>query len=170
MGRIGTAVAKRARGFGMEVIYHNRGINIRAEEETGASYTEFEELLARSDFIVITAPLNAGTLGRFGSAEFGKMKPTSVLVNIGRGQIVKEKELARALKDGVIWGAGLDVFEHEPEICKDLFTLDNAVLLPHLGSATTETRENMVDMAIRNIESALAGETPANSVNRTRRE
>lgn len=170
MGRIGTAAAKRARGFGMEILYHNRNRNIKAEEEIGAGFVEFDELLTRSDFIVITAPLNEGTLGRFGSAEFKKMKPSSVLINTGRGPIIKEKELALALKNGDIWGAGLDVYEREPKIHDELLSLDNIVLLPHLGSATTETRENMVDMAIRNVESALAGKTPANLVNMARRE
>ena len=98
------------------------------------------------------------------------MRPTSILINVGRGQIIKEQELARALKNGDIWGAGLDVYEREPKIHDELLSLDNIVLLPHLGSATTETRENMVDMAIRNVESALAGKTPANLVNRSRRE
>jgi len=165
MGRIGTAVAKRARGFDMKVIYNNRKRNREAERETGARYVEFSSLLEESDFIVITAPLNDESRGRFGLEEFQRMRTSSVLVNVGRGPIVKEKELVRALRDGIIWGAGLDVYEAEPVIEEELLGLKNVVLLPHLGSASIETREKMADMAVENAVLVLEGKTPRNLVN-----
>lgn len=165
MGRIGTAVARRAIGFNMRVIYHNRKKNEEAERETGAKHVDFPTLLAESDFIVITAPLNEESRGRFGLEEFQNMKRSSVLVNVGRGQIVKEKELAHALKEGIIWGAGLDVYEREPIVEEALLNLTNVVLLPHLGSASRETRERMAYMAVESVVQTLSGKTPRNLVN-----
>lgn len=165
MGRIGAAVGKRARGFDMDVIYHNRNRNEEAEGEIGARYVDFPTLLRESDFLVITAPLNEDSRGRFGTQEFGQMKRTSVIVNVGRGQIIKEKELALALKEGIIWGAGLDVYEREPIVEEGLLGLKNIVLLPHLGSASWETRERMVEMAVENVIMALGGKTPRNLIN-----
>jgi len=165
MGRIGSAVARRAKGFNMRVIYQNRNINQKAEDETGAEFVDFETLLKESDFIVITAPLTEETRGRFGQEEFQKMKSTSIIVNVGRGPIIKEAELASALKDGLIWGAGLDVFENEPQVNEDLIKLNNTVLLPHIGSASVETREKMIDMAVTSVELALRGEVPKYLVN-----
>lgn len=165
MGRIGTAVARRAKGFDMRVIYRNRSRNNEGEKETGAEYVDFETLLEQSDFIVITAPLNDETKGRFGSKEFKKMKSTSIIVNVGRGPIIKEVELAFALKKGEIWGAGLDVFENEPEVYEELLGLKNTVLVPHIGSASIQTREKMIDMAVQSVELALGGEVPIHLVN-----
>ena len=165
MGRIGSAVARRASGFGMKVLYHNRSRNEASEKETGAEYAEFPRLLEESDFIVVTSPLNEGTRGRFGSEEFRKMKRSAIIVNVGRGPIIKEAELAAALKEGTIWGAGLDVYEKEPEIAPGLLELPNTVLLPHIGSAARETREDMIDMAVTSVELALDGETPKHLVN-----
>lgn len=165
MGSIGTAVAKRAKGFSMQVIYHNRRRNLTGEEETGARWVPFPELLEASDIIVITAPLTPATRGRFGMEEFQRMKRSSMLVNVGRGQIVKERELIEALRRGVIWGAGLDVYEREPEIEEGLTQLPNAVLLPHIGSATEETRTAMADMACQSVIDALLGKAPAHVVN-----
>ena len=165
MGRIGTAVAKRAAGFNMRVIYQNRGRNQIAEDETGAEFVDFETLLKESDFIVITAPLTEETRGRFGLGEFQKMKSTSIIVNVGRGPIIKESELATALKEGAIWGAGLDVFENEPQVNNELLEFKNTVLLPHIGSASIETRERMIDMAVQSVELALRGEVPKHLVN-----
>ncbi len=165
MGRIGTAVARRARGFNMRVVYQNRSKNENAETETGAEYVDFETLLKESDFIVITAPLTDDTKGRFGQNEFQKMKPTSIIVNVGRGPIIKEAELASALKDGLIWGAGLDVFEKEPEVNEDLLQLKNTVLVPHIGSASIQTREKMIDMAVTSVDLALSGKVPKYLVN-----
>ncbi len=165
MGRIGTAVARRTKGFNMRVIYQNRGRNQIAEDETGAEFVDFETLLEESDFIVITAPLTEETRGRFGLGEFQKMKSTSIIVNVGRGPIIKESELATALKEGAIWGAGLDVFENEPQVNNELLELKNTVLLPHIGSASIETRERMIDMAVQSVELALGGEVPKHLVN-----
>ena len=165
MGRIGSAVARRASGFGMKVLYHNRRRSEASEKETGAEYAEFLSLLEESDFIVITSPLNEGTRGRFGTEEFRKMKRSAIIVNVGRGPIIKEAELAAALKDGTIWGAGLDVYEKEPEIAPGLMDLPNTVLLPHIGSAARETREDMIDMAVTSVELALDGKTPNHLVN-----
>jgi glyoxylate reductase len=165
MGRIGTAVGRRARGFDMEVIYYNRNRNADAEKGIRARYADFSTLLRESDFLVITAPLNEYSRGRFGAEEFGLMKRTSVIVNVGRGQIIKEKELALALKKGIIWGAGLDVYEKEPIVEEELLGLKNVVLLPHLGSASQETREKMAEMAVENVILGLSGKTPRNLVN-----
>ena len=165
MGPIGTAVAKRGQGFNMRVIYQNRSRNQKAEDETGASFVDFETLLKESDFIVITAPLTEDTRGRFGLDEFRKMKSTSIIVNVGRGPIIKESELAAALKKGSIWGAGLDVFENEPQVNNELLELKNTVLLPHIGSASIETRERMIGMAVQSVELALSGNIPKYLVN-----
>ncbi|MEM7009801.1 MAG: D-glycerate dehydrogenase [Thermodesulfobacteriota bacterium] len=165
MGRIGSAVARRAKGFNMRVLYQNRSRNEKAEEETGAEFVDFETLLSESDYIVITSPLTDETRGRFGRDEFQKMKPTSIIINIARGPIIKEAELASALKEGLIWGAGLDVFENEPEVNEELLKLDNAVLVPHIGSASIETRVRMIDMAVESVEIALTGGVPKHLVN-----
>lgn len=165
MGRIGTAIARRASGFGMNVIYHNRTRNLEGESVSNASHCDFGTLLASSDFIVISAPLNVGTRGRFGKEQFGKMKKTVIIVNVGRGKIIREQELAIALKEKQIWGAGLDVFENEPDVCDELLELENTVLLPHLGSASYETRCEMAEMAVRSVEQALGGVKPEFMVN-----
>jgi len=149
----------------MRVLYQNRGRNQIAEDETGASFVDFETLLKESDYIVITAPLTKDTRGRFGIEEFQKMKSTSIVVNVGRGPIIKEAELALALKEGLIWGAGLDVFENEPEVNEELLKLKNTVLLPHIGSASIQTREKMIDMAVESVELALSGDIPGHLVN-----
>jgi len=165
MGRIGTAIAKRAKGFDMRVIYHNRKRNEESEKESGATYVDFPTLLRESDFVAIAAPLNEDSRGRFGLDEFRQMKRTAVLVNVGRGQIVKEKELSLALEERIIWGAGLDVYEREPGVEEELLKLRNVVLLPHLGSASLETRERMARMAIESAVTLLRGEIPQNLVN-----
>ncbi len=165
MGRIGTAAAGRASGFGMKVIYNNRKRNEKAERETGAVFVEFPSLLEESDFIIVASPLNDETRGRFGLKEFRRMKRTAVIVNVGRGPIIKEKELAEALREGIIWGAGLDVYEREPDVDPGLLKLNNAVLLPHIGSASSETRIRMIEMAVESVELALSGKTPKHLVN-----
>lgn len=165
MGRIGAAVARRATGFNMRVIYWSRSRKEESERGTGAVYVDFPRLLEESDFIVITSPLNEETRGRFGLEEFRRMKTTSIIVNVGRGPIIKEGELVSALRDGLIWGAGLDVYENEPEVNGELIELENTVLLPHIGSASQETRESMIDMAVVSVELALGGKTPGHLVN-----
>jgi len=165
MGRIGTALARRTKGFKMKIIYHNRHPNPQGEEVTGARYVSFQGLLIESDFLVIVAPLTPETQGRFGVEEFRQMKKDAILINIGRGPIVKERELVEALKGGLIWGAGLDVYEREPEIEEGLLELDRVVLLPHIGSATVETRTAMALVAVRDLVRVLKGEKPQHSPN-----
>jgi glyoxylate reductase len=165
MGRIGTAVARRALGFKMNILYHNRKPNPQGEAETGARYVSLEELLKESDFLVIAAPLTPETRGRFGMEEFRQMKREAILINIGRGPIVREKELVQALKEGLIWGAGLDVYEREPQIEEELFTMDRVVLTPHIGSATVETRSAMALVAAENLVRVLQGKPPIHSPN-----
>jgi glyoxylate reductase len=165
-GRIGTAVARRAQGFGMTLRYHNRSRAPALEAETGAEYRSFEQLLTESDFIVCLVPLTEQTRGLFGAAEFALMKTTAVFVNAARGPVVKEADLVEALRRGRPWAAGLDVFEREP-IGADhpLAALPNATLVPHLGSATVSTRTAMATLAARNLVAALTGGNPPNPVN-----
>ncbi len=166
MGRIGQAVARRARGFGMRVIYCNRTrLETALEQELGAEYVDKTTLLADSDVVSVHCPLTAETRGAFGAAEFKAMKRTAVFVNTARGPIVVEQALADALRAGEIFAAGIDVFEEEPRINADLLRCENAVLLPHVGSATFETRGKMAEMAARNIVARLRGEPPPNCVN-----
>lgn len=156
MGRIGETVAKRATGFDMEILYHNRSRKLSAEEAYGATYCSFEELLERSDFIVCLAPLTEETKHLFNEAAFKKMKKSAVFINASRGALVDESALYTALTSGEIACAGLDVFEQEP-IRSDhpLVGLDNVVALPHIGSASYETRIKMATLAAHNIASFL---------------
>jgi glyoxylate reductase len=165
MGRIGTAVARRASGFNMNIIYNNRGRNELAEKDTGAVFVDFQTLLKESDYIVVTTPLTPETKGRFGLPEFRQMKSGAIIINIGRGPVIKEAELAEALKERLIWGAGLDVFENEPKVDPELLKQKNVVLAPHMASASWETREEMIAMAVRSVELALNGEVPEHLVN-----
>ncbi|ANU20301.1 D-glycerate dehydrogenase [Planococcus plakortidis] len=143
MGRIGEAVCMRAQGFNMEVIYHNR--TRKSLEE--AQYAELDDLLKRSDFVVILAPLTEQTKGMIGERELSLMKDTAILINCGRGGIVDERALYEALKSKSIWGAGLDVFEQEPlPLDHPLQTLDNLTVTPHIGSATVQTRYAMMQL------------------------
>lgn len=165
-GRIGRAVARRARGFDMRVLYHSRRRADPGEEaETGATWVSFDSLLASSDILSIHAPLTAETRHRFGLAEFRRMKPGAVLVNTARGPIVREEDLASALRDGLLAGAGLDVYENEPAVAPGLAALDRVVLAPHLGSATLATRTRMAHLAVDNVLAALAGRRPPACVN-----
>jgi len=165
MGRIGTAVARRASGFNMKIIYNNRSRNEQAEKAVGAGFVDFPTLLRESDYIVVTTPLTKETKGRFGLPEFRQMKRDSIIINVGRGPVIKEAELAEALRQGLIWGAGLDVFENEPKVDPELLKQENVVLAPHMASASWETREEMIGMAIQSVELALSGEVPLYLVN-----
>lgn len=160
LGRIGEAVASRAVAFGMNIIYHNRAPRPEAERALGAEYVGFDELLARSDVISINAPLNPATRGLFNYHIFKRMKPGAYLVNTGRGPIVVEEDLARALTDGLLRGAALDVYEKEPLVHPGLLELDNVILCPHLGSATEETRGRMSTLVAENVLAFLAGKEP----------
>ena len=165
MGRIGQAVARRAVGFGMRLIYHNRRrLPVRLEKKFEASYMPLSRLLAAADIISLHLPLTPETRHLIDRRVLDRMKSTALLINTARGPVVDEKALVIALKKGKIAGAGLDVFEEEPDIQKGLFTLPNVVLLPHLGSATVETRIKMGFMVIENIEAALKGKRAPNAV------
>ncbi|HYJ79376.1 MAG TPA: D-glycerate dehydrogenase [Longimicrobiaceae bacterium] len=165
MGRIGRAVARRAGGFGMRVIYHGRSRLTGAEEgEIGAEPVAFDELLARSDVLSLHAPLTPATRHALDAGALGRMKPGSYLVNTARGALVDEAALARALREGPLAGAGLDVYEREPLVTPELLGLPNVVLLPHVGSATRETRTAMAVLAARNAHAVLSGRPPPNPV------
>ena len=163
-GRIGRAVAARARGFEMRALYHARREHPEAAA-LGAEHRAFEALLAEADVVSVHIPLTEDTRHRFGEAEFRAMKTTAVFVNTARGPIVDEAALARALRDGEIFAAGLDVYESEPKIHPDLLALDNVVLAPHLGSATVETRTAMGMLAAENLVAVLDGRRPPTPVN-----
>jgi glyoxylate reductase len=164
MGRIGQAVARRARGFGMEILYHNRSRNKDAEEELGARYLELQDLLGESDFISIHTPLTDETRHLIGAEELERMKPEAVLVNTSRGPVVDEGSLADALENGRIFAAGLDVYEEEPKVHPKLLELENVVLAPHIGSASMETRDRMATLAADNLRAVLRGEQPKTPV------
>ncbi|MCL4691184.1 MAG: D-glycerate dehydrogenase [Candidatus Hydrogenedentes bacterium] len=165
-GRIGQAVARRALAFDMKVIYASRRpVDSGLDHKTHPRAVDKKTLLAESDFVSIHCPLLPETTHAFGAAEFDAMKNTAYLINTSRGPVVDEAALVDALKGGKIAGAGLDVYEEEPKIHPGLFECENAVLLPHLGSATQETRGKMAHIAATNIVARLKGEQPPNCVN-----
>lgn len=165
MGKIGEAVARRAKGFQMNILYHNRNRKKEAEIELGAVYCSFDELLKQSDFIVCLAPLTEETKYMFTKKAFQRMKPTAIFINASRGAIVDEKALYEALIHGQIAAAGLDVFEKEPiEKTHPLLNLPNVVALPHIGSASKETRDKMLKLSIQNIDRVLSGKEPLTQV------
>ncbi|RQX84446.1 D-glycerate dehydrogenase [Burkholderia anthina] len=160
MGRIGQALARRARGFGMQVIYHNRSrVAPEIEAELNAEYVSKEALLARADHVVLVLPYTKENHHTIGAAELAKMKPTATLTNIARGGIVDDAALAAALRDGTIAAAGLDVYEGEPTVHPALLEVPNVVLTPHIASATEKTRRAMANLAADNLIAAL-GEGP----------
>ena len=164
-GRIGQAVARRARGFGMEVLYHNRSRREEAEREFEARYMDLDELLDTADFISIHTPLTQETAHLIGAEELRRMKPETVLVNTSRGPVIDEAALADALAERRIFAAGLDVYENEPEVHPKLLELENLVLAPHIGSASVETREKMAALAAENLATVLRGGEPKTPVN-----
>ncbi len=166
MGRIGQAIARRAAGFDMKVLYHNRNrIAPELEHKANAAYVSFDELLAQSDFIVLQVPYSPATHHLIGAAQLAKMKPSAILINSTRGGVVDDAALVAALKNGTIRGAGLDVYENEPKPNPDFFMLDNVVLAPHIGSSTEATRKAMAMLAAQNLVAALHGELPPNLLN-----
>jgi len=166
MGRIGQGIAKRALGFGMKVIYHNRSHLSDADEKAcGASYVSKEELLRTADHVVLVLPYTAQNHHTIGAPEIALMKPTATLINIARGGIVDDLALAQALQSGKIFAAGLDVFEGEPQVHPELLKCSNIVLAPHIASATEKTRRAMVDLAIENLRAALDGKRPPSLIN-----
>ncbi|MEJ2377074.1 MAG: D-glycerate dehydrogenase [Pseudolabrys sp.] len=165
-GLIGKAVAKRARGFDMRVLYWTpRRKPEQEEREAGLTYVSFDDLLRESDFVSLHSPLNAETRHQIGARELRLMKKTAFIVNTARGPIIDEAALVRALKTKRIGGAGLDVFEFEPKVSAELKRMKNVVLNPHLGSADAETREEMANLVVDNIEPLLDGHAPPNCVN-----
>ena len=166
MGRIGTAIAKRARGFSMNIIYYDTQRRRDIEGELGIKYHSFRDLLKKSDFVSIHVLLTDSTYHMIGGKEFSSMKKTAFLINTARGPIVDEGALYHALKDRVIAGVGIDVFEKEP-LDKDnpLLKIDNIVITPHIASASIDTRTNMAILAATNLIYVLEGRVPPNLVN-----
>jgi gluconate 2-dehydrogenase len=166
MGRIGQGIAKRALGFGMNVIYHNRSRLPEADEKAcQARYVDKETLLKEADHVILVLPYSAESHHTIGAKEIALMKPTATLVNIARGGIVDDVALAAALKARTIFAAGLDVFEGEPKVHPDLLTCSNIVLAPHIASASEKTRRAMIALAARNVRAALAGDKPPSLIN-----
>ena len=160
-GAIGQAVAKRARGFDMRLLYHQRRqLDPAKEREMGIEYADFGRLLRESDFVSLHVPLTDKTRYLIGMPQLKQMKPTAFLINASRGPVVNEKELVEALRMGVIAGAGLDVYENEPALTPGLTELPNVVLTPHVGSGTIEDRTLMARMASENLLAGLKGEVP----------
>jgi glyoxylate reductase len=169
LGRIGEEMVKRAGGFGMDVVYHNRKRRPELEQKYGVAYRSLDGLLRESDFLTIHVPLTQRTRHSIGARELALMKRSAYLVNTSRGPVVDEAALIRALRDKVIAGAALDVFESEPvKADNPLLRMDNVVVTPHIGSASIETRTAMAVVAAQNIAAALDGEVPPNLVNEVR--
>ena len=167
MGRIGQAVARRARGFDMKVIYYNRNcVAADIERDCNAIYVSKQELMKQADFIVLLVPYTPENHHLIGAAEIALMKSDAVLINIARGGIVDEVALIDALKQRKIFGAGVDVFENEPNFRKEFLELSNVVLLPHLGSASENTRLAMANLAAKNLVAALTTGNPPHQVNK----
>ena len=166
LGRIGQAIARRAAGFEMKVLYHNRKrVAAEIEKRCNAAYATKDDLLRQSDFVVLQVPYSPETHHLIGARELKLMKPTAVLVNSTRGGVVDDAALVEALKSGTIRAAGLDVFENEPSLNKEFLALDNVVLMPHVGSSTEATRRAMAMTAAKNLAAAITGAAPPNLLN-----
>lgn len=166
MGRIGAMVARRARGFNMRVLYFNRSRDEKAEAELGVEYATLDQLLTESDFVSLNVPLTDDTRHMINHDTIAKMKKGVILVNTARGPVVYEQALVDALREGHLGGAGLDVFENEPNINPELVAMENVILTPHIASATYEAREKMGEMAVVAINETLEGKMPGNIVNK----
>ncbi len=165
-GRIGQAVARRGRGFSMRILYHSRHrLPLNIERDLAAQWVDQETLMRESDFLSLHVPLTPETRHSIGRREFALMKPTAFVINTARGNIIDEDALVSALQAGKLAGAGLDVFEQEPKVHPALIAMKNVVLLPHIGSATAETRLRMALLASVNLQAALEGRRPPNLVN-----
>jgi len=163
-GRIGQAVARRAKGFNMRILYYSRTRKPDFEEEAGAEFRKLDELLRESDIVSLHVPLTPETKHLIGEREFEIMKDGAILVNTARGEVVQEDAMIRALKSGKLFSAGLDVFYGEPNVNPELLKLDNVVLTPHIGSATERTRRKMAEMVCSDVVSVLSGEEPRHRV------
>ena len=165
-GRIGAAIAKRGHfGFDMPILYTANSAKPELEEQMGAQRRELDDLLKEADFVCLVVPLSAATEGLIGAHELGLMKSSAILINLARGPVIDEPALIEALRQGQIRGAGLDVYTREPLEASPLFELPNVVTLPHIGSATHETRYAMAERAVNNLIAALTGERPTDLVN-----
>lgn len=166
LGNIGAAIARRGLyGFNMNILYHNRREKLEMAQPLNAQYRSLEQLLQQSDFVVVAVDLNAESKALLSTEQFDLMQSHAVLVNIARGSVIDEQALIQALKDRKFFAAGLDVYEKEPLQTSELFQLDNVVTLPHVGSATAETRKKMAELAYRNLVDALDGRQPCYLVN-----
>ena len=166
MGRIGQAIAKRAAGFDMRILYHNRNrVAPEIERRLNANHVSLDDLLAQSDFVVLQIPYSPATHHLIGAPQLRRMKPTAILVNSTRGGVVDDTALIEALKAGTIRAAGLDVFENEPRLHPGFLDLRNVVMAPHVGSSTEATRRAMAMTAAKNLVAALTGATPPNLLN-----
>ncbi|MEO9255748.1 MAG: NAD(P)-dependent oxidoreductase, partial [Tepidiformaceae bacterium] len=166
MGEIGRATARRASGFGMEVLYHSRTRQPELEARYGYTFLPLSALLERSDFVSIHTLLNAETRGLLSTRELARMKPSAILINTARGPVVDQEALIAALRSGAIGGAALDVTDPEPlPLDSPLFAMPNVIITPHIGSASMATRSRMAEMAAKNIIAVLDGRTPPNAVN-----
>jgi glyoxylate reductase len=165
LGRIGSKFARKAAAFDMNIIYTDAKPNPEFERQYNARFVDKATLLRESDYLSLHLPLQPDTHHYIGTAELAAMKPTAVLINAARGPLVDEKALVAALKEKVIWGAGLDVFEDEPVLAPGLVELDNVVIVPHIASATTQTRLAMGKIATDNVIRVLSGEAPLNCIN-----
>ena len=165
LGRIGSMVARRAKGYNMTVLYNKRSRDEEAEKELGATFVELDELFAKSDFVTLHVPLTEETRHMINKESLAKMKKRSYLINTARGPVVNEKDLAEALRSGQLSGAALDVFDNEPDINPELIGMENIVLTPHIASATWEAREKMGEQAVSAILDTFQGKKPKNLVN-----
>ncbi|GGG88639.1 D-glycerate dehydrogenase [Staphylococcus pragensis] len=167
MGEIGKSFARRLQGFNTDILYHNRSRHKDAEQELNAQYVSFDELLERSDFVICTAPLTSETANKFNGTAFSKMKNDAIFINIGRGAIVDEEALIEALEYRQIAGCGLDVLREESiRLDHPLLKMKNAVILPHIGSASVVTRDRMIQLCVDNIRAVIHGEQPLTQVHK----
>ncbi len=164
-GSIGRRFAEKTRGYNMNILYHNRNRDLEFEKQYNSRYVTKEELMKESDFISLHMPLTDETYHMIGEKELALMKETAILINTARGSVVDQEALIKALQQNKIYGAGLDVFEDEPNVPKELIELDNVVMLPHIGSSTTETRNKMAELVAHNIINILEGKDPITPVN-----
>lgn len=164
-GRIGQATARRAKAFGLKIVYSNRSRKVEFEDETGARKLPVSQLLRKSHIVSLHIPLTEKTFHLLDTRKLDLLRSDAILINTARGEVVDEKHLIGMLKTGKIFSAGFDVYENEPEINKELYKLKNVVLLPHIGSATVETRNKMAELAAQNIINVLNGKEPVTPVN-----
>jgi len=165
-GRIGAAFAMKSKGFNMKILYYDKKRNEKLENNLNAKKVELEKLLRESDFISLHVPLIESTYHMIGEKELKKMKESAIIINTSRGRVLDEKALVKALKNKWIFGAGLDVYEHEPKVSEELKKLDNVILQPHSASASIDTRTKMAVVAAENMIKGLKGEVPPNCVNK----